>query len=134
VPTNLSIRAESRDGIEILLIAGEIDVSTAGRLAQALVDRVEARVPEAPLIADLTEVSFIDSTGARILALAERTAAARGAELLIVPSEFVARVLEVSRLDAVLQVHAELSAAVEAARGVVAARNRGDVPSAAEGE
>jgi anti-anti-sigma factor len=129
VPTNLSIRTESRDGIDVLLVAGEIDASTATRLAHALVDRAEVRVPWAPLVADLTAVPFIDSTGARILSLANRTAAARGSELLIVPSEFVSHVLEVSGLIAVLRVHSDLNAAVETARELAAARRPGDTPS-----
>jgi anti-anti-sigma factor len=128
VPTNLSIRAESRDGIDVLLVAGEIDASTAARLAHALVDRAEVRDPWAPLVADLTAVQFIDSTGARILNLANRTSAARGTELLIVPSEFVSRVLEISGLKAVLRVCADLNAAVQKARELTAVRRSGDTP------
>lgn len=130
MPTNLSTRAERLDGVEILRAAGEVDLSTAARLGRAL-EQAGAVVPGAPLIADLTEVEFIDSAGARVLALADRNAAARGAELLIVPSEFVSRVLEVSGLVSALQVYAELSTAMETARALATDRTVGGAPPAA---
>ncbi|HEX4792008.1 MAG TPA: STAS domain-containing protein [Actinospica sp.] len=121
MPTKLSILAEGRDGIEILSVAGEVDMSTAPRLAQAI-DR--AISPEGSLIADLSEVAFIDSAGARALVLAEAAAADRGAALLIVPSEAVARVLEVAGLESGFRLCAGLSEAVAAARGVTGAAGR----------
>jgi anti-anti-sigma factor len=117
MPTKLSTLAESRDGMEILSVSGEVDLSTAPRLAQAI-DR--AIGPGGSLIADLSEVVFIDSSGARVLVLAEAAAADRGAALLIVPSEAVARVLEVAGLESGFRLCAGLSAAVEAARSMAA--------------
>ena len=119
MPTKLSISAESRGGIKILLVSGEIDLSTASRLGQTLEQALD---PGAPLIADLAEVTFIDSAGARALALAERAATALGADLLIVPSEFVSRVLSLAGLEPVFRLYAESAEAVGAAREIVAHR------------
>jgi anti-sigma B factor antagonist len=114
MPTTLSTSAEHRDGIETLLVSGEIDLSTAPRLGRAI---EAAAVAGVPLVLDLTGVDFIDSTGARVLAVAERSMAEQGSDLLIVPSEFVARVFEIAGLEEAFHVYAGLAEADAAARG-----------------
>lgn len=111
MPTTFSTRAERRDGIEILMVTGEVDLSTAPRLGQAI---EQARSTGAPLVLDLTEVGFLDSAGARELARAEMAAARAGAEFLLVPSEYVARVFEISGLEPVFRIYPELGEAVAA--------------------
>jgi anti-sigma B factor antagonist len=112
VPTILSIQAESRNGIPVVTVAGEIDLSTAPRLAEAM---KRALVPGAPLIVNLAGVEFIDSAGTHALAVADHAATEGGGRLLIVTSEFVARVLEVSGLDRAFRLHGELREALAAA-------------------
>jgi anti-sigma B factor antagonist len=112
MPTTFSTRAENRDGIEILLVSGEIDLSTAPRLSQAI---VSAATRDRPLVVDLTEVGFIDSSGVRAVTLAD-AASTDGAPLLLVPSEFVARVLEIACLEPAFRTYATLTDALDAAR------------------
>lgn len=126
LPTNLSTRTENQDGGEVLRISGEIDLSTAPRLAAAL-DR--ALVPGLPLIADMTDVGFIDSAGTRVLAVADRTAADQGGRLLIVPSDFVARVLEIAGFGPVFHTCADLPEAQAAARGLLSRRAAATPPA-----
>ncbi|MFE7962603.1 STAS domain-containing protein [Streptomyces cellulosae] len=55
------------DGAERLAVCGEIDMSNAGRLAEALDGS------PGPLVVDLTEVEYLDSAGLSVLfAHAER--------------------------------------------------------------
>jgi len=117
MPTTLSTQAERRDGIEILRVSGEIDLSTASRLGQAIEG---ARIPGSPLILDLTGVGFMDSAGARVLAVADDAATAQRAPLLLVPSEYVSRVFEIAGLGPAFQLYGAQSEAVEAARGILA--------------
>jgi anti-anti-sigma factor len=112
VPTILSAQAETWKGIPVLVVSGEIDMSTAPRLGEAI---EKAMVPGVPLVVSLAAVQFIDSAGTHVLALADRTASAQGGRLMIVPSVFVARVLEVSGLDSVFELHGELNDALGAA-------------------
>jgi anti-sigma B factor antagonist len=114
VPTHLTTQAESWNGVEIVFAAGEIDLSTAPRLGQAL---EAALTPGASSVADLSRVDFIDSAGTHTLALADRAAAAHGGRLLIVASEAVSHVLAVTGLDRAFQVYDELREALAAAGG-----------------
>jgi anti-anti-sigma factor len=114
VPTHLTTQAESWNGVAIVFVAGEIDLSTAPRLGQAL---EAALTSGASSVADLTRVDFIDSAGTHALALADRAAAAHGGRLLIVASEAVSHVLEITGLDRAFQVYGELREALAAAAG-----------------
>ena len=117
MPTTLSTQAERRDGIEILAVSGEIDMSTAARLGRAI---DAAAAPDTPLVLDLTEVGFLDSAGARVLAVAEGAASAHGAALLLVPSEYISRVFEVAGLAPAFRLYGVLDEAIDAARGIIA--------------
>ena len=115
MPTHLSTRAETRDGVAILRVEGEIDLATASPLAQALEREL---TPGAALIADLTGVEFIDSAGTRALALTERAATALGCRLLIIPSETVSHVFAMAALESVFTLCAREDDALDAARAL----------------
>jgi anti-anti-sigma factor len=123
VPTDLSIVSEPRGGTGMLLVSGEVDLSTASRLEAAIARAAE---PGLPLILDLTAVEFLDSAGARVLAEADQDLDDRGGRLLIVPSAAVGRVFELGGLDQMLHVHATLGDALEAGRLFISFRRQGD--------
>ncbi|MGA5605389.1 STAS domain-containing protein [Streptomyces griseoincarnatus] len=80
------------DGAARLAVGGEIDMSNAGRLAEALDSR------PGPLVVDLTEVEYLDSAGLSVLfAHAERL------ELVVPP--LLEPVLTVSGLATLAIVH-----------------------------
>jgi anti-anti-sigma factor len=60
--TGFGIEEEERDGAPVIRLRGELDLSTAEPLREAL-ERAEARRPQA-IVVDLTGVTFIDSSGA----------------------------------------------------------------------
>ena len=62
---DLSITTKENDGTSLVSVVGEVDVSNAGELREA-VDAALARAPK-KLEVDLAEVAYIDSTGIGVL-------------------------------------------------------------------
>lgn len=90
---NPRLRIDSKDGA--LVVAGEIDAHSCGDLAAAL-----EGVPEGDLDVDLSAVTFIDSSGLRVLVEQHQRQAGAGRSLRIVrPSRSVRRLLEIAGLD-----------------------------------
>jgi len=69
-------------GRPALRVRGELDIATAPRLA----DAVESQLSQQPhsLVVDLTDTTFLDSSGARTLAILARRAAVAGVALEVV--------------------------------------------------
>ncbi|WP_320066223.1 STAS domain-containing protein [Micromonospora sp. RTGN7] len=91
-----------RFGVAVCLrLAGELDVSTAPELIEAL-DRL-AEEGERHLLVDLTDLTFCDSTGIAAFVRGDNRAAARGGWLRLTgASGRVERVLRVTGLAEVL--------------------------------
>lgn len=82
-------------------LEGELDLASAPELERRL-HELEARRP-AKLIVDLSALSFLDSTGLRVLLQANGRASERGWALVMRPGEeFVQRVFEVTGAAEVL--------------------------------
>ncbi|MDO9378146.1 MAG: STAS domain-containing protein [Nocardioidaceae bacterium] len=62
---DLSLNARSQGEFEVIEVAGEIDVYTAPRLREALVDLVAKGRHQ--LVIDVERVEFLDSTGLGVL-------------------------------------------------------------------
>jgi anti-anti-sigma factor len=94
-------------GRPALRVRGELDVATVPRLAEC----VEAELASSPgaLVVDLTETTFLDSSGARQLMRTARRAAEAGATLQVVcprensPVRLVIDLLELDRLVPVVE-------------------------------
>ncbi|MCU1504653.1 MAG: anti-sigma-factor antagonist [Ilumatobacteraceae bacterium] len=77
----------------VIVAVGDIDVA-GGPLVDAAILEGES---EQPVIIDLTEVTFIDSSGLRSLLSASRRAGERGTEVVLrSPSAAVRRLLEIT--------------------------------------
>ena len=63
------------------------------------------------VIADLTGITFLDSSGLGVLVQAHRTATERDTRLLVVASTPVRKLLQLTGLDTVLDSYDELSVA-----------------------
>src|SRR5262249_2999661 len=107
-PEGFHIR-EHRVGRRVVLaISGEIDLSTAPQLSEAIVSADGC----AELWIDLSDVSFMDSTGISALAAARQASHdKRVAFAVICPSGPVRRVLELSGMDRYLDLYPDRSAA-----------------------
>ena len=96
VPTpGIQTALEPRDGGALLRVEGEIDLMSAPELEHALREGIAVG---GTLVADLREVSFIDSTGLRVLLQAREQAASAGGELrlALAGGGAVERLLELS--------------------------------------
>jgi anti-sigma B factor antagonist len=81
-------------------VEGEVDAHTAPRLAAALAEAPDSDV----MVAHFGGVTFMDSSGLRVLVEATTRAAEAGRELIISsPSAAVRRVVEISGLNETLQ-------------------------------
>lgn len=89
----------------VVRAGGELDMLTAPRLSTQL-DLAEAIVvPPAPVVLDLTGLTFLSSAGLSVLLAHHHRCAALGSRLEIVPGgHAVTRPLEVSGLDEVLTI------------------------------
>jgi anti-sigma B factor antagonist len=79
----LTIEVRHEQGYAIVTVAGEIDISTAAKLRECLFELAASGLP---LVADLEQVSFVDSTGLAALVGTAKRAAAHGGSLYAVCS------------------------------------------------
>jgi anti-anti-sigma factor len=94
VPDLLHITTEPTEDAIVVRAAGEIDMSTVDLLRREL---DTARAEAATTLVDLSGVTFIDSTGLRLLLEASHSSAVSDWGFFIVrPSEAVRRLLDVS--------------------------------------
>jgi anti-anti-sigma factor len=101
--TPLTTEIRGSTGYALVILTGELDVSTAGGLYEDLATLTREGVIHVAL--DLTALEFIDSTGISvIIAEHKRTAAAGGDLIILTPHHNVRRVFEVAGLMDVLNV------------------------------
>ena len=88
----------SSAGDALIALAGELDLSGAPALDQEI-EALSRRPEVVRVILDLRGLEFLDSSGLRVVALAERRLSAAGRSLVLVRgSESVQRVFEITRL------------------------------------
>ena len=103
----------SEPGVPVLLVNGEIDVASAPEFHASLSDLI-GQEPEV-LIVDLSEVTFIDSTGLGVLVGAEKQMRDAGQALrLVVTQPQITRLLELTGLNEVFTVLSSTGDAVRA--------------------
>ncbi len=103
---------DSKDGVAIVQLAGELDLYNAPTVREALKEATEDG-PER-VVVDLSEVEFIDSTALGVLIEARSRFANRRAFLLAAPGLETRRALEISGLDRHFAVHESVDSAVAA--------------------
>ena len=105
---------EQRDGVLIATVDGEIDSSNAAEFRLALSERLPSA--SSALVLDLSEVTYLDSSGIHLLfELGRRLAARRQALRLVVPDGSpMRRVLELCAVDAVAPMDPEIESSLRA--------------------
>jgi len=112
---NLTLATTDEDGIVVIAAHGEIDVSTAPELRQAIVEVASAG--PGPLVIDLADVDFLDSTGLGVLVSGLKRFRTMGSDvILVVASNRILKVFEITGLTQVFRTHGTREAAVAAAR------------------
>jgi anti-sigma B factor antagonist len=96
-------------------VSGEVDLHTAPQLRAVLGGLVGRESPGESVVVDLTGVSFIDSTGLGELVGAHKAVQRRGDRLHVVATnDRVTRLLTLTGLDDVLEVHGDRLEALSA--------------------
>jgi anti-anti-sigma factor len=107
----LKLDMQDDSGFVSLTLHGELDISSAPQLEDALAE-VEAANPPV-LVIDLRNLEFMDSTGLRTVVSADARAREQGRRLAIVRGpDSVNRIFSVTRLDERLQMIDEPQAAL----------------------
>ncbi len=99
----LAVERTSTEGVELLLVEGELDIATAPRLISVLNRAVQEALRS--LVVDLSEVDFMDSTGLALLINAHRRLTRRSKGFAVVcPPGPLRRVFEVTDMVELLHV------------------------------
>jgi len=112
--------AQLEDGIRVIAVRGELDLSTAPELEGPLDDAIAAG--DALVLVDLCECEFIDSTGIALIVRAwqqlDRTAEGEGSGRVVISSynDQVRRVLEITGLELSIPIHSTRDEALAALR------------------
>ena len=96
--SRLTHEAHEEDGVVRLVLSGELDLSSATQIEEVLKDLEE----EGPslIVLDLRELTFMDSTGLRVMVSADARARDNSRRLVIVQGpEAVHRVFRITGLD-----------------------------------
>ena len=94
----------------VLAASGEIDIATAGQIGPAVTDAIEAGAMDVWL--DLSEVTFLDSSGMHSILAARRSAQDRGARFVVICPEGPARrVLRIAGADRGLSIYRDRATA-----------------------
>lgn len=99
-------------GYDIVLLTGDVDLSCSPEARKAILACLSAGHHT---LADMSAVSYIDSSGVASLVEGFQTAKKNGLRFgLVGVSEAAMSVLELARLDKVFPIHADLSARLKA--------------------
>ncbi len=96
--------ARLRDDLGLVTLTGEVDIYTAPRLKEHMLELFAAGVHD--MVVDLSAVTFIDSTALGVLIGGVRRVSDHGGTMaLVVATRPVERILKVTGLDQVFTVH-----------------------------
>lgn len=97
----LAIRSEREDDVHTIAIAGELDLATVEPVQREL-ERVEA-TDVLSIVLDLSDLTFMDSTGVRLVMMAAARSRANGNRLVLLRGQpAVQRVFELCGVERLL--------------------------------
>ncbi len=107
----LSLNSRTEGVFDVVEVGGEIDVYTAPKLREALVDAVERGHKR--LIVDVERVDFLDSTGLGVLVgTLKRVRAEDGSLDIVCTHERLLKIFEITGLDKVFGLHSTVDEAI----------------------
>src|SRR5436309_9516936 len=108
---DLELETTKRDGQTVLTVRGEIDVYTAPRLRQAIVDLVDSGSVD--LVVDMERVDFLDSTGLGVLVEGLKRVRTRGGDLsIVVNQDKILKIFEITGLNKAFSLHGSVDDAL----------------------
>jgi anti-sigma B factor antagonist len=112
---DLELETTEQNGKSVLTVRGEIDVYTAPRLRQTIVDLVEAGAND--IVVDMEAVDFLDSTGLGVLVEALKRVRSREGDLaLVATQDKILKIFDITGLNKAFQIHGSVASALAAAR------------------
>jgi anti-sigma B factor antagonist len=110
----LSLQTRVAGDFTVVEVGGEIDVYTAPKLRECLVDLVNSGRHN--LVVDMEKVEFLDSTGLGVLVGGlKRVRAHDGSLRLVCTQERILKIFRITGLTKVFPIHDSISGAVSAA-------------------
>ncbi len=114
---DLNVEVEKRDGFAIVNVSGEVDVFTAPKLREQLINAVEEG--ERRIIVGLEGVEFLDSTGLGVLVAGLKRVKTHGGSLAVVCTrERILKIFRITGLTKVFPIHDTIEAAMTEAEKV----------------
>ena len=111
---DLKLGHYNKDGIEVVDVEGEIDVYTAPRLRELLIDLVNKNNYQ--LVVNMEKVEFLDSTGLGVLVGGlKRVRAHDGSLDLVCTQERILKIFRITGLTKVFGIHNTVDEAIERA-------------------
>lgn len=106
--TILEVETRKGEGLAHVVLRGELDLSTVDKVEKALAVLHEG--DDEVLVLDLSGLSFLDSTGLRLMVTADQRAQKEGRRLVIVKGpDTVQRVFSITKLDETLEMVDDVS-------------------------
>ena len=113
---DLKLGHYAKDGIEVIDVQGEIDMYTAPRLRELLIDLVSKGSYQ--LVVNLDKVGFLDSTGLGVLVGALRRVRAHDGSLdLICTQQRILKIFRITGLTEVFGIYQTVDQAIAATKG-----------------
>jgi len=110
---DLDVETGTVGDASLLSLRGEIDVYTAPRLRQAIIDLVEGGATR--IVVDMEKVDFLDSTGLGVLVGGLKRVRVKDGSLSIVTTQDkILKIFDITGLNRVFAIHASVDAAVAA--------------------
>jgi anti-sigma B factor antagonist len=110
---DLKLDHHTKDGIEIVDVEGEIDVYTAPRLRELLIELVNSS--HFQLVVNMEKVEFLDSTGLGVLVGGlKRVRAHDGSLDLVCTQERILKIFRITGLTKVFGIHDSVDEAIAA--------------------
>ena len=110
---DLKLGHYNKDGIEVVDVEGEIDVYTAPRLRELLIDLVNKNNYQ--LVVNMEKVEFLDSTGLGVLVGGlKRVRAHDGSLDLVCTQERILKIFRITGLTKVFGIHNTVDEAIAA--------------------
>lgn len=107
----VQIDLEPGDEVWKLTVSGELDYSECSTLRMHI-DRILFSAPPATIV-DLSGIVYLDSSGLGLLLSLSREYAAQGGRLVLITSETVDNILDLTRLNGIFSIASDLDQAYE---------------------
>jgi anti-sigma B factor antagonist len=103
--------------VSLIALRGELDLASAPKLERELHAALAAA--NGPIVVDLSDLQFMDSTGLRTLIAGQRSATDQRRPFAVAcrANSFIARVFEIAGADRAFNLHDTRDAALDAVRG-----------------